>query len=193
MCSSMKSRMRSRSVSTWGLGVKSMYSVPLLGAGPRTLAARRLATPVAGEELAVLLQQPGELQLGRARQRPALEDARRVATGHPRRGGEEELVDDAGCPELAVQVRSALAEHRADVVLAAQMAQGGDEVDAVVVADDVHARCRLRRLGLRGGEDQHPAALVEERRVPGKVEATADQHHQRLRMNAEALAALARL
>src|SRR5689334_7607492 len=100
MCSSMKSRMRSRSVSTWGLGVKSID-----WSSPRGWAARTLAgMAVAGEELAVLLEEPGELQLRGGGQRLALEDAGGLGPGQLRRRGQEELVDQACRPELAVQV-----------------------------------------------------------------------------------------
>src|SRR4051812_32191314 len=107
----MKSRMRSRRVSTWGLGVKSIDCVLSSGLGRPNASGRRLPPPVAGEELAVLLEQPGQLQLGHAGQLVALEDAGRFGAGHPRGGGEEELVDEALPPELAVEVRAALAEQ----------------------------------------------------------------------------------
>src|SRR6478735_9870991 len=104
----MKSRMRSRSVSTWGLGLKSMLLSPLLGSG-----GGKLPGPgVAGEELALLLQQPGQLQRHHVVEL-ALEDARRrAAAAQLRRDRQEELVDQPGRLQRAVQGRPPLAEQR---------------------------------------------------------------------------------
>src|SRR6476646_4784453 len=109
----MKSRMRSRSASTWGLGLKSIC----LASSPRVRSGRtvpRSAPPVAGEELAVVLQQPSEFERHPVVQL-ALEDARRrAAAAQLRRDREEELVDEAGCLQRAVKGRATLAEQRPD-------------------------------------------------------------------------------
>src|SRR4051812_38804009 len=119
----MKSSTRSRSVATSGVGVKSMCSSPRL---PLPVAANaNSGTAVASEELVVLPEQPGELQLGHARE-VALDDPRRVAAGQLRRDREEEIVDVAGALELVVQARAALAEQGADAMLVPQLTQGDD-------------------------------------------------------------------
>src|SRR5689334_6804578 len=125
---------------------------------------------IAGEELALLLQQPGELELGHAWQRP-LEDPRRLAADELRRDREKEVVDEAVGLHLLVQVRPALREQGADAAPVAQVAQSVGQVDGAGMADDLDPALRLRRLRLRGGEDQHLAARGEERRLPGQVEA----------------------
>src|SRR4051794_18739691 len=116
----MKSRTRSRSVATSGLGVKSIApprrlcsrqryligSAFPVGAAPAAWAPCSGAA-VAGEELAVLLEQPGELELGGGWQF-ALED-RRPGARQLRRHGQEQLVDQPLRPELGVQPRPALA------------------------------------------------------------------------------------
>src|SRR6478672_2730090 len=132
MCSSMKSRIRSRSVSTWGLGLKSTAGGPLLGAGCRNASS---AAAVAGEELAVLLEQPGELERNERRQR-ALDDPGRLPSGQLRGDGEEEVIDQAGRLQLAVKAGASLAEQRADSALVAQVAQRLDQVDPPLVPDD---------------------------------------------------------
>src|SRR5690349_15406295 len=103
----MKSRTRSRSVATSGLGMKSIGSSSSL-----------VASNVAGEELTVLLEQPrqSELRLGGEF---ALED-RGSGAGQLRRHGQEQLVDQAPRPELGVKPRPALAEQRPDPALPAQ-------------------------------------------------------------------------
>ena len=90
----MKSRTRSRSVCDLGAGVE-VHRCPLLVALLGRANASSGAAPVAGEELAVLLEQPGQLELGDLGQ-VALEDPRRLAAGQLRRDREEELVDQAG-------------------------------------------------------------------------------------------------
>ena len=50
--------------------------------------------------------------------------------------GDEELVHQAGVDELGVEARAALAQHRADAALAAQVGERLGEVDGPVVADD---------------------------------------------------------
>src|SRR3954463_13901085 len=119
----MKSSTRSRSCATSGLGLKSIRS------SPRPLLRRKNAigslysgSPVAGEELAVLFQQPGELEADHVRKR-TLEDPRRLATAQLRRDRQEEVVDQAVRLHLRVQVRSALGEQGADAALLAQVAQ----------------------------------------------------------------------
>ena len=88
----MKSRTRSRRASTWGLGLKSISGVLSSGlVGPK---ATGLRPPVAGEELAVLLQQPGQLERLDAGQ-IALEDARGAAAAQLRRDRQEQLIDQA--------------------------------------------------------------------------------------------------
>src|SRR3954447_26157650 len=99
----MKSRIRSRRASTSGLGLKST-------------AVILLRPPIAGEELAVLLQQPSELQRLDLRQL-SLEDPRGGPAGELRRGGQEEVVDQSERLHLGVQARAALAEHRPDPLL----------------------------------------------------------------------------
>src|SRR5438046_1121733 len=125
--------------------------------------------PVAAEELASLVEQPGELErsleLGQAHG-----EAGALAAGELRRVGHEQLVDEAGVDQLGVDTGPALAEDGADPALRAQVAERRGEVDLAVVADHAHRRLRLGRLGLRGGEDQDAAAAVgEERSVPGNV------------------------
>ena len=91
--------------------------------------------PVAREELAVLLQQPGELerplQLGQAHRQ-----ARPLAAGELRRVGHEQLVDQARLDQLGVQARAALAEQRPDAALHPQVAKRRGEVDPPLVVDD---------------------------------------------------------
>src|SRR5215207_4858412 len=184
----MKSRIRSRSVSTSGLGLKSTTA-----SSPRYSGAATLPRPpVAGEELAILLQQPGELQWHHLGQL-TLDDPGRRPAGELRRGGQEELVDQIGSLHLGVNAWAALAEQRPDTVLLAQYAQCLADVDrSSLVADDAQRGRGLRRLGVRAGEDQDAAAAVgEERRVPGEVEPAADDNHQRLGAEAKALAELA--
>src|ERR1700710_488654 len=185
----MKSRTRSRSVATSGLGLKS---IGVLSSGAAAGNASCSAAPVAREQLAVLLQQPGQLELGDGRQL-TLEDAWRVAAAELRRGRQKELVDQSPSLELAVQPRSALAEQGTDALLVPEVAQRRDDVDEALVADDLQRASDLGGLGLRGGEDEATPAFGEERRVPGQVEPAADDHHQRLGGEAESFAALPRL
>src|ERR1700710_32195 len=185
----MKSRTRSRSVATSGLGLKS---IGVLSSGPPAGNASCSAAPVAREQLAVLLQQPGQLELGDGRQL-TLEDAWRVAAAELRRGRQKELVDQSPSLELAVQPRSALAEQGTDALLVPEVAQRRDDVDEALVADDLQRASDLGGLGLQGGEDEDTAAFGEERRVPGQVEPAADDHHQRLRGGAGLLSAAPRL
>src|ERR1700742_3221310 len=108
----MKSRIRSRSAATSGVGSKSISPSLLVARPPvrnvgATLPGR---APVAGEELAAFLQEPGELQLGDRRER-AFED--RVAGADQfRRERQEELVGEARCLQLRVEARATLAEQR---------------------------------------------------------------------------------
>ena len=132
----MKSRTRSRSVATSGLGLKSIYvlssglggqnasAIPVTSrlVRPYVRKTAKSAAAVAGEELALVLQQPGELQLG-DRGQVALEDPRRVAAGQLRRDRQEELVDQAVRLQGAVERRAALAEQGPDPALLAQGAQ----------------------------------------------------------------------
>src|SRR5262245_32109482 len=146
----MKSRMRERSVSTSGLGLKSTAaSSPRRCSGGATLPR----PAVAGEELAVLLEQPGQLESLDAG-KLALEDARRSAPGELRGDRQEELVDQARRLHLGVQARSALAEQGADVALLAQVPQRLAEVDGAAVPHQLRGVRQRRRFLLRGGEDQ---------------------------------------
>ena len=162
----MKSRIRSRRVSTWGLGLKSTTA-----SSPRYSGAATLPRPpVAGEELAVLLQQPGQLERLELRQL-ALEDARGRAAGELRRDRQEELVDEAERLQLGVQARAALAEQRPDPALLAQVAQRRGEVDRALVADDLQ---RGRRLGGSASE-----AVKIRTRPPPSVKSGASQGSSR--------------
>ena len=60
---------------------------------------------VAGEELAVLLEEPGELE-GSLELRQALRQARPLAAGELRRVGDEQLVDQARLDQLGVHARA---------------------------------------------------------------------------------------
>src|SRR5689334_6557872 len=103
----MKSSTRSRSSATSGLGVKS------IGSSPRPLwetnANRYLASgpAVAGEELAVLLEQPDEVEADHLRQR-SLEDPRAPDPAQLWRDGQEELVNQALGLERGMQGRPSL-------------------------------------------------------------------------------------
>src|ERR1700712_4647920 len=125
----MKSRIRSRSAATSGLGLKSIGVLLVECSGKANSAA-----PVAGEKLAVLLQQPRQLQLGDSGQ-VALDDPRRVAAGQFRRDREEEVVDVSGAFELVVEAGAALAEQGLDAELGLQLAQCLGDVDELVMAD----------------------------------------------------------
>src|SRR5215218_8199846 len=116
----MKSRTRSRSSATSGLGLKSIGSSPRLSGATNAIRWATSGPPVAGEKLAVLLQQPGELEVDDPRQR-TLEDPRRLAAAQLRRDRQEELVDEAVGLELLVQVGAALGEERSHAVLGPEL------------------------------------------------------------------------
>src|ERR1700709_1948663 len=106
----MKSRTRSRSVATSGLGLKSSG---VLSSGAAAGNASCSAAPVAREQLAVHLLQPGQLELGDGRQL-TLEDAWRVAAAELRRGRPKELVQPLRHIVPALRARSALAQQGPD-------------------------------------------------------------------------------
>src|SRR5215203_5559534 len=143
----MKSRIRSRRVSTSGLGLKSTTASSPRGSGGATLPR----PAIAGEELSVLLQEPGQLQRGNLGEL-ALDDARRRAAGELGGDGQEEVVYQPLRLHLAVEPRPALAEHGADAALLAQVQERGGEVDAALMADDLQRRLGRRRLVLGDGE-----------------------------------------
>src|SRR5437868_5321681 len=151
----MKSRTRSRSSATSGLGLKSIGSSPRLSGARNAIGWAASGPPVAGEELPVLLEQPGEVEVDHPGQRP-LEDPRRLAAAQLRRDRQEELVDQAVGLELLVQVRAALGEQRPHAVLATEQAKRLGQVDRALVALQLQRRRGLGRVGLGGGEDQDP-------------------------------------
>ena len=115
------------------------------------------APAVAGEQLAVLLQQPGQLSGAMAGSSPSMMRGASPPASFGR-DRQEEVVDEAGRLQLGVQARPALAEQRPDAALVAQVPQRRREVDPALVADDPQRGRGLRRLRLRGGEDQDAAA-----------------------------------
>src|ERR1700744_5764907 len=120
----MKSRMRSRSAATSGVGSKSIFpSLLVPGRGESSSSSR-----VAGEELRAFLEKPRKLELGDLGER-SLED-RGAGADEFRRDREEELVGEPRRLELGVQAGAALAEDGADAVLLAQVAERGGHVDA---------------------------------------------------------------
>src|SRR5215213_5340630 len=133
-------------------------------------ARPRRDAAVAGEELALRLEEPGELDLVDVGKRP-LEHAWSLSAGDLRRERQEELIGEAALAEPAVQGRASLAENRADPALGEQPLERTVELDPLGMADQGHRRRRLGRLLLRGGEDDDKAAAVAEQlRVPGDVE-----------------------
>src|SRR6187200_1156057 len=117
----MKSSTRSRSSATSGLGLKSIVSSPRSPERERYLIGAS-GPAVAGEELAILLQQPSQLHLDDPRERP-LEDPRPLATTQLRRDRQEELVDQAVGLELLVNVRASLANDSPNAVVLPHAAQ----------------------------------------------------------------------
>src|SRR6187397_277732 len=106
----MKSSTRSRSSATSGLGLKSIVSSPRSPERERYLIGGS-GPPVAGEELAVVLEQPGQLHLDDLGQRP-LEDPRPAATTQLRRDRQEQLVYQALSLKRGAEGGTALAHHR---------------------------------------------------------------------------------
>src|SRR4029450_5429962 len=114
----MNAATRSRRDSTSGEGLKSIIW---------TL----LRDPViAGEELALRFEQPGELDLINVWE-CALQDPRAFATGDLRRDRQEELVRQAALAQAAVERGAALAENGLDVLLGAQPLERTVELDAI--------------------------------------------------------------
>src|SRR5829696_5800633 len=111
---------------------------------------------VAGKELSLGLEQPGELHLIDVRER-SLEHPRTLATRDLRRDRQEELVGQAALAEPAVEGGTALAEDRLDAALLQQPFERFVEVDPVRVPDQRHRRGGLRRFLVGGREDHHPA------------------------------------
>src|SRR5215213_10723671 len=127
----MNASMRSRRDSTSGEGLKSTAESYRLdarvlrrceGAPPGATRFMREGQPVlsparprrdaavAGEELALRLEEPGELDLVDVGKRP-LEHAWSLSAGDLRRERQEELIGEAALAEPAVQGRASLAEN----------------------------------------------------------------------------------
>ena len=109
-----------------------------------------------------------------------------VASSPPASFGEkrqEQLVDQAGEQQLAVEVRAALAEQRAHAQALAQLAHRRRQVEQPVAsrAHVVDLRRALGQARLRR-RDQHHAriGLVEQRRVGRQRQAPGDDARERL-------------
>src|SRR6266496_1617838 len=154
----MNAAMRSLSEETSGDGLKSIIW---------TL----LRDPViAGEELALGFEQPGEVDLIDVGQ-GSLQHPRALAAGDLRRDGQEELVGEPALAKAAVQRRAPLAEPGLDGALLEEPFERAVELDALGMPHDGHRGGGLRRLLVRGGENHDVAAAVrEEAGVPRELQ-----------------------
>src|SRR3954468_22041840 len=171
----MKPAMRSLREETSGEGLKSIIW---------TLRH----TAIAGEELSLGLEQPGELDLIDVWQ-GAFEHPRALAAGDLRGDGEKELVGEAALAQPAVQRRAALTEHGLDAALGEQPLERAVQLNALWMPDDGHRGGSLRRLLIRGLEDHDAATSVgEEAGVPGELQPVGDDHRERVMRQEGALA-----
>src|SRR5512141_1113207 len=122
----MNAATRSRRDSTSGEGLKSII-----------WTLRHPA--IAGEQLALGFEQPGELHLLDVGQ-GALQDPRALAAGDLRGDREEELVRETALAQAAVEGRAAFAEHGLDATLLEQPGEGAVELDTFRMAHDRHRR-----------------------------------------------------
>ena len=122
-----------------------------------------------------MAQHPGELHRQGIREVVTFHDPRGVGIpGEQRREREEELVDDAGRQQRAVERRPALAQQRADAAGAEVGERGRGR--RVLEAHDLERGGHLRRLRVAAGVDEHGLpGRREEARVPGQVERAGEQ------------------
>ncbi len=115
-----------------GLGVAGDGQLDHQAACPRTVGetsqpiAASFAHAMTRVERSVAFERPQQLQRQRRAERVAARHRElRTAAGQQRRDGREQLVDEPLVQQRAQQQRPALAQHGADAVLGAQVAQRG--------------------------------------------------------------------
>ena len=169
----MKSSTRSRSVGDLGAGLEvHRFLSSSLRRGERYSMVDS-GPAVAGEELAVGLQQPGQLQLDDLRQRP-LDDPRRLAAAQLRRDRQEELVDQAGAP-AAIRAGSGRPRRSPPARLRSAASRAASAGRSRVAA----GRFRPRPAACRGRRSARPAS--SRRRSSPRRSACADRPASRCR------------